>query len=118
MNKYTLVLTLFSTACVSMQSDEKLATRYCETEIECGPELTDGAFWVEGEKDACVDGRLNSLDDADSEDCYTEARALLECKAKISSCEELDAYWEEPTTDYPCHEEEDLYSECYTMPDI
>ena len=108
MKKNVLLATIFLAACVTaFKSDEKLVEDICKLEIECGPELESGETYDTEEE--CIDYETRYLID-EGWDCYEKQRDFLECRSQLKNCQELNDYWEEPTEDYPCHEEEDAYS--------
>jgi hypothetical protein len=90
-------------------SDRQLAEKFCDLEYSCYPGFYSGYS-------GCVREWEDYLYDAslDSDACHDAARALGECLGKLDSCGELDAYWTEPTWNYPCYrEDENVGRRCY-----
>lgn len=87
------------------RSDEDaLVESYCELEARCSPDDYDSP-------DGCIVDHLGELDDLrelGAEHCERALVGFLHCMSALSSCEELDQYWDADVgeADYPCAEKD------------
>ena len=102
-----LLATMSVTAC---NSDERIASRYCETVAECCLESEVGNCQHLATQEECTTNGVELLEDPDNT-CADEQADLLDCIGRLS-CDEYDDYWEEPTEDYPCAAEDDAVIAC------
>lgn len=84
--------------------EDALVESYCELEARCYPDDYDSP-------DGCIVDHLGELDDVrelGAEHCERALVGLLHCLSALSSCEELEQYWDADVgeADYPCAEKD------------
>ena len=86
---------------------DRLCSAECRQLQSCEPEFFDYNSIGQCERE-CQDDSAPILLLAGSalESCLRAELALWECTANLS-CADLDRYWESPSGDYPCRQEED-----------
>jgi hypothetical protein len=107
---------LFAAACLLAAcggtSDRALAEDVCALDQRCFPDEFSSEF---SSLEQCVELTIQDFEDIDriaSSNCARAARSLAACIADLS-CSEYQDYFEEPTPDYPCHQQDrDLFDNC------
>ena len=106
----TLLLSLG--ACFDSSSPESPPSSpceaYCQASVECDPGFYEDV--QECERD-CI-SEIEEVRSGWGQACGEANAALYACIGALSSCGDYEDYWEEPTPDYPCHEEEDRLFDC------
>jgi len=87
-------------------SPSAICSDSCEQFEECYPDDFEWEYSSQSEcREECIEDFQYAKEELSS-DCYRAILKLYECVAKLS-CSDLEDYWYEPYSDYPCHQYDD-----------